>query len=109
MQAIDLKFTSGNGVPVESARITAEEWSAVKATLAEANGWLKHFQRSVPEQHAELVKKLESTRTALRRLIDEVRIEFRNGRIPGDIEYWLGKGEEALSGKSDAKPVNVKG
>lgn len=41
---IDLKFKSSNVVPVDSARISVEEWESIKSTLTDAkveNGYLR--------------------------------------------------------------------
>jgi len=40
--------------------MNSREYEALKKELAEANGWLKHFKQSLPEQHKALIARAEA-------------------------------------------------
>lgn len=53
------------------AKQLERDLAAANAELAEANGWLKHYQRSVPEQHEALRTQLEEANNNLETALKE--------------------------------------
>ena len=58
IESIDLKFKSGNDVPVTRAEITLEEWEAVKAEIENEKVWGRFVSYLINNHEGEPIDEL---------------------------------------------------